>query len=145
MCAAVTLPVEARLVGARLVVIVEVHVDLITDMLTTGVVVTPGGVIGVVMIENSGVGKVIEGSSRLVSEVLGSVNVTVDQSNSELVREGKTKPELFVEELREGVVAEYSVETELLDSLPDGKIPPGRIVMTDPSETVVTVKEMLPV
>lgn len=145
MCAAVTLPVEARLVGARLVVIVEVHVDLITDMLTTGVVVTPGGVIGVVMIENSGVGKVIEGSSRLVSEVLGSVNVTVDQSNSELVREGKTKPELFVEELREGVVAEYSVETELLDSLPDGKIPPGRIVMTDPSEAVVTVKEMLPV
>lgn len=52
MCAAVTLPDEARLVGARLVVIVEVHVDLITDMLTTGVVVTPGGVIGVVMIEN---------------------------------------------------------------------------------------------
>lgn len=87
----------------------------------------------------------IEGSSRLVSEVLGSVNVTVDQSNSELVREEKTKPELVVEELREGVVAEYSVETELLDSLPDGKIPPGRIVMTDPSETVVTVKEMLPV
>lgn len=52
VCAAVTLPDEARRVGARLVVIVEVHVDLITDMLTTGVVVTPGGVIGVVMIEN---------------------------------------------------------------------------------------------
>jgi hypothetical protein len=52
VCAAVTLPDEARLVGARLFVIVEVHVDLITDMLTTGVVVTPGGVIGVVMIEN---------------------------------------------------------------------------------------------
>jgi hypothetical protein len=88
---------------------------------------------------------VIEGSSRLVSEVCGSVNVTVDQSNSELVCEEKSEPELVVEELREEVVAEYSVETELLDSRPDGKIPPGRIVMTDPSEAVVTVKEMLPI
>jgi hypothetical protein len=88
---------------------------------------------------------VIEGSSRLVSEICGSVNVTVDQSNSELVCEEKSKPELVVEELREGVVAEYSVETELLDSLPDGKIPPGRIVMTNPSETVVSVEKMLTV
>lgn len=80
-----------------------------------------------------------------MSEVCGSVNVTVDQSNSELVCEEKSEPELVAEKLREEVVAEYSVETELLDSLPDGKIPPGRIVMTDPSEAVVTVKEMLPV
>jgi hypothetical protein len=86
---------------------------------------------------------VIEGSSRLVSEVCGSVNVTVDRSNSELVCEEENKPEPVVEELRAGVVVEYAVETELLDSLSDWKTPPGRIVMIDPSETVVTVKEML--
>jgi hypothetical protein len=47
---------------------------------------------------------------------------------------------------REGVDVEYSVETELfarLVTLPVGMIPPGKIVITEPSDTVVTVKELV--
>lgn len=44
---------------------------------------------------------------------------------------------------REGLDVEYCVETEMfiiLVALPVGMIPPGKIVITEPSDTVVTTK-----
>jgi hypothetical protein len=90
----VTLPDEDRLVGARLLVMVEVIVVLITVTLPSAepsdgprvdVVDTLGGVIGVVMIESQEVGKESDGTSKVAPEVCEPVSVEVGQSNKESV------------------------------------------------------------
>lgn len=92
--ATVTLPDEDRLVGVRLLVMVEVIVVLITVTLPcvepsdgprVDVVDTLGGVIGVVMIESQEVGKESDGTSKVASEVWEVVSVEVGQSSQESV------------------------------------------------------------
>lgn len=89
-----TLPDEDRLVGARLLVMVEVIVILITVTLPSAepsdeprvdVVDTLRGVIGVVMIESQEVGKESDGTSRVASEACELVSAEVGQSNKESV------------------------------------------------------------
>jgi len=88
---------------------VEVHVDLITVTFSNGgdvePVVTLGGVMGVVMIENERLVKEIGGRPRVASEGCDSTTVEVDQSKNELVSWEDRISARVIEELK-GEVAD---------------------------------------
>lgn len=95
---------DAETVSPRLVVMVDVHVDMITVTFSesdnVGVVVTLGGVMGVVMIENDRLVNEIEGRPKVDWRVRDSSSVDVDQLNNRLVSWVEENPPAVIEELK---------------------------------------------
>jgi hypothetical protein len=99
---------DVKPVGPRLVVMVEVQVELITVKFSNvgdvEPVATLGGVMGVVMIENEKLVNEIGGRPRVGWGCCDSTTVEVDQSNNELVSWKDEIPKRVIEELKNDAV-----------------------------------------